>query len=68
MFPFRVNAGNAIVRPQNFAISHTILRSKMKGKSPVQKQLNLYKQRLVDQLNPKHTLFRFTERIPWDVF
>ena len=40
----------------------------MKGKSPRQDQLNLYKQRLVDQLNPKHSLFRLAERIPWDFF
>jgi len=40
----------------------------MKGKSPGQEQLNLYKQRLVDQLNPKNPLYRLAERIPWDVF
>jgi len=40
----------------------------MKGKSPGQEQLNLYKQRLVDQLNPKHPLFRLTKKIPWDFF
>ncbi len=39
----------------------------MKGKSPGQEQLNLYKQRLVDQLNPKNPLYRLAERIPWDV-
>ena len=40
----------------------------MKGKSPGHSQLNMYKQRLVDQLNPKHPLFRLAENIPWDFF
>lgn len=39
----------------------------MKGKSPGQRQLNLFEQRLADQLNPKHPLFRLAEKIPWDV-
>ena len=39
----------------------------MKGKSPDQRQLNLFEQRLADQLNPKHPLFRLAEKIPWDV-
>jgi len=40
----------------------------MKGKSPGHNQLNLYKQRLADQLNPKHPLCRLAENIPWDFF
>lgn len=40
----------------------------MKGKSPDHSQLNLYKQRLADQLNPKHPLYRLAENIPWDDF
>lgn len=40
----------------------------MKGKSPGQNQLNLYKQRLADQLNPKHPLYRLAGNIPWDSF
>ncbi len=39
----------------------------MKGKSPDQRQLNLFEQRLGDQLNPKHSLCRLAEKIPWDV-
>jgi len=44
------------------------LRREMKGRSPGHKQLNMYKQRLADQLNPKHPLFRLAENIPWDYF
>lgn len=40
----------------------------MKGKSPNHNQLNLYKQRLADQLNPRHPLYRLAENIPWDFF
>jgi len=40
----------------------------MKGRSPDHKQLNMYEQRLTDQLNPKHPLFRLAENIPWDYF
>jgi len=40
----------------------------MKSESPGHSQLNLYKQRLVDQLNPKHSLCRLAENIPWDYF
>ena len=39
----------------------------MKGKSPDQRQLNLFAQRLADQLNPKHPLCRLAAKIPWDV-
>lgn len=39
----------------------------MKGKSPDQRRLKLFEQRLADQLNPRHPLFRLAERIPWDV-
>ena len=39
----------------------------MKGKSPDQRQLNLFAQRLVNQLNPKHPLCRLAAKIPWDV-
>lgn len=39
----------------------------MKGKSPEQRQLNLFEQRLADQLNPKHPLYRLADKIPWDV-
>jgi hypothetical protein len=45
-----------MISPQNPANSYTILRSKMEGESPGQAQLNLYKQRLVDQLNPNNPL------------
>ena len=38
----------------------------MKGESPGHSQLNLYKQRLADQLNPRHSLYRLAENIPWD--
>lgn len=38
----------------------------MKGKSPDQRQLNLFEQRLADQLNPRHPLYRLAEKIPWD--
>jgi IS5 family transposase len=37
----------------------------MRGISPGQRQLNLFEQRLADQLNPKHPLFRLAEKIPW---
>jgi len=40
----------------------------MKGKSPDPNQLNFLQQRLADQLNPKHPLYRLAEQIPWDVF
>lgn len=40
----------------------------MKGRNPNQNQLNMFKQRLTDQLNPKHPLYRLAERIPWEVF
>lgn len=40
----------------------------MKGESPGHNQLNLYKQRLADQLNPKQPLYRLAENIPWDYF
>lgn len=40
----------------------------MKGKSPGHNQLNLYKQRLADQLNPRHPLCRLAENIPWNYF
>lgn len=40
----------------------------MKGKSPDPNQLSLYNQRLADQLNPKHPLYRLAENIPWDYF
>ena len=36
----------------------------MKGKSPDQRQLNLFAQRLADQLNPKHPLCRLAAKIP----
>ena len=39
----------------------------MKGKSPDQRQLNLFEQRLADQLNSKHPLCRLAANIPWDV-
>ena len=40
----------------------------MKGKNPDRKQLNMYRQRLADQLNPRYSLYRLAERIPWEVF
>lgn len=40
----------------------------MKGKNPNRKQLNLIEQRLADQLNPRHPLYRLAENIPWDYF
>jgi IS5 family transposase len=40
----------------------------MKGKSPDPNQLSFLNQRLADQLNPKHPLYRLAEQIPWDVF
>ena len=40
----------------------------MKGKSPDPNQLSFLQQRLADQLNPKHPLYRLAERIPWDFF
>lgn len=38
----------------------------MKGKSPDQRQLNMFHQRLRDQLNPKHPLYRLSNAIAWD--
>lgn len=38
----------------------------MKGKSPDQRQLDMFTQRLGDQLNPKHPLYRLGNKIPWD--
>lgn len=40
----------------------------MKGKSPNPNQLSFLNQRLADQLNPKHSLYRLAERIPWEIF
>lgn len=40
----------------------------MKGKSPDPNQLSFYNQRLANQLNPKHPLYRLAEQIPWDYF
>lgn len=40
----------------------------MKGKSPDPNQQSFYNQRLADQLNPKHPLYRLAEQIPWDYF
>ena len=40
----------------------------MKGKSPDPNQLSFHNQRLADQLNPKHPLYRLAEQIPWDYF
>ncbi len=40
----------------------------MKGKSPDPNQLSFLNQRLADQLNPKHPLYRLAENIPWDLF
>jgi len=40
----------------------------MKGKSPDPNQLSFYNQRLADQLNPKHPLYRLADQIPWDYF
>jgi IS5 family transposase len=38
-----------------------------KGKSPDQRELRLFEQRLSDQLNPKHPLYKLAHKIPWDV-
>lgn len=38
-----------------------------KGTSPDQRQRRLFEQRLADQLNPRHPLYRLTHRIAWDV-
>ena len=40
----------------------------MKGKGSNRKQTNLFQLSLVEQLNPKHPLYRLAERIPWEVF
>ena len=40
----------------------------MKGKSPDHRQLDMFNQRLADQLNPKHPLYRLGDQIPWDTF
>ncbi len=40
----------------------------MKGKGPDKRQLSLYGQRLKEQLNPKHPLYRLAEAIPWEYF
>ncbi len=37
----------------------------MKGKSPDDRQLDMFNQRLADQLNPKHPLYRLGNTIPW---
>ena len=38
-----------------------------KGTSPDQRQRRLFEQRLADQLNPRHPLYRLAHKIPWDV-
>lgn len=38
----------------------------MKGKSPDHRQLDMFNQRLADQLNPKHPLYRLGNTIPWE--
>jgi IS5 family transposase len=38
----------------------------MKGMSPDHRQLDMFNQRLADQLNPKHPLYRLGNTIPWD--
>jgi len=38
----------------------------MKGKSPDHRQLDMFNQRLADQLNPKHPLYRLGNVIPWE--
>ncbi len=40
----------------------------MKGKGPDKGQLSLFQQRLKEQLNPKHPLYRLAEAIPWEYF
>lgn len=40
----------------------------MKGKGPDPNQLSFYNQRLAEQLNSKHPLYRLAEQIPWDFF
>ena len=57
-----------MILPQNLAIYSTRFEAEMKGKSPDPKQLSFYNQRLADQLNPKHPLYRLAESIPWDYF
>jgi len=42
------------------------LRRKMKGRSPDPSQLNLLPQRLQDLVNPRHSLYKLSRRIPWD--
>lgn len=57
-----------MILSQNLAIYYTRFEAKMKGKSPDPKQLSFYNQRLADQLNPKHPLYRLADSIPWDYF
>ena len=38
----------------------------MKGRSPDPSQLNLLPQRLQDLVNPRHSLYKLSRRIPWD--
>jgi len=38
-----------------------------KGTNPDQRQKRLFEQRLADQLNPRHPLYRLTHKIAWDV-
>jgi|GEM_PF-2725683 len=38
----------------------------MKGKSPDHRQLDMFNQRLADQLNSRHPLYRLGNTIPWD--
>ncbi len=38
----------------------------MKGKSTDPRQLDMFNQRLTDQLNPKHSLYHLANTIPWD--
>jgi len=40
----------------------------MKGQSPPKNQLSLFQQRLEEQLNPKHPLYRLANAIPWEYF
>ena len=38
-----------------------------KGTSPDHRQRRLFEQRLTDQLNPRHPLYRLAHKIPWDI-
>ncbi len=40
----------------------------MKGRSPDLRKPNLFKQRLKNQLNPSHPLYKLAEAIPWGYF